>query len=124
VARDLQFQYRIPRLRVPYEGLSRSAMHKFPYGLALQALARLRRGHDPRFLIGFRTSTAFTLAGNLRLLQAVLEHPDRGYELMVHPALAGGEGPTAGAPAPSQEAEIPELRKARDFLLGVRFPGS
>lgn len=119
-ARDLQEKYRIPRLRVPYEGVARSAFHKFPFGAALQAAALLRGGDGRRRLIGFRTSTRFTVDANRDLLEEVLRNPGREYELMVHPALPGDEGPASGAPAKSQEAEIPELRKLRDFFRRAR----
>lgn len=119
-ARDLQEKFRIPRLRIPYEGVARSAFHKFPFGAALQAAAMLRGGDGRRRLIGFRTSTCFTVDANRDLLEEVLRHPGREYEIMVHPALPGDEGPAAGAPVKSQVAELAELRKLRDFFRRAR----
>jgi predicted glycoside hydrolase/deacetylase ChbG (UPF0249 family) len=117
----LREKYRIPRLRVPFEASLKAALVKFPFGTALQALARLRWNEDqPRF-IGFSTSARFTVAENLALLREIPRHPDRKYEIMVHPALAPGEGGAAGASLPAavrapeaaRTAEIGELRKLR-----------
>lgn len=95
VAVALQKEFGIPRLRVPYESLSRSVFYKFPFGFALQVLAALRKIEpglhasktDRRRLIGFFSSTHFTLEANLRGLRMVKENPQRHYELMVHPAV-------------------------------------
>lgn len=110
-ARTLQEEFRVPRLRVPYEGILRCAGDRFPFGMALQGLARLRAEPDTGF-IGFRTSTCFTLEANRAGLERVLRDPGRRFELMVHPALPG-EGPGLN---PGQENEMGELRKLPEFF--------
>jgi predicted glycoside hydrolase/deacetylase ChbG (UPF0249 family) len=120
-AKELQKEYGIPRLRVPYESLRRGFAHRFPFGLCMQALARIRADRDTPGFIGFLSSTRFTLEENHAALERVLLEPGRRFELMVHPALPA----KAGAPAepgeasrvlPSQEAEIAELRSAGEFF--------
>lgn len=117
-ALSLQEEFGIPRLRVPYESVRRALFHRFPFGVGMQALARMRRSRRaPRFL-GFLTSTRFTVEGNLPGLREVLHRPDTVYELMVHPALpaepavlargAGRDGLEA-----SRENEMEELRRLR-----------
>jgi predicted glycoside hydrolase/deacetylase ChbG (UPF0249 family) len=113
-ARSLQEEFRIPRLRVPYEGLARAVGHRFPFGLGLQGLARLRAGGEKPAFIGFFTSTRFTVAANSASLDRIPREPQRTFELMVHPALpadgksgAGGVDPHV---APEQAREIAELR--------------
>jgi len=138
VARSLQVQFKIPRLRVPYESLRRALSIKFPFGLGLQFLARMRWTEDDARLLGFATSTRFTLEANQAGLRQVLAHPDRKFELMVHPAevAASGSGsgsattsPGSGASAShpdsnlhgysldaAQFQEVAELRRLRDFF--------
>jgi predicted glycoside hydrolase/deacetylase ChbG (UPF0249 family) len=114
----LREKHRIPRLRTPFEASARAALVKFPFGLAFQALARWRWNADqPRF-IGFSTSTRFTVAENRALLGQIPRHPDRKFEIMVHPALAPGEdgaidATQPAAPLATRSAEIEELRKLR-----------
>ena len=160
-ARSLQTEFAVPRLRVPYESLARSLGYRFPFGLGMQALARLRMDRMAPGFIGFFTSTCFTLDANRKGLAQVRRSPDRMFELMVHPALPsvpgsaaiaeaeGGAGaksatsdaagvpaklsakaPAAGVDAeahgavsleaaylaPTQEAEVAELRKLKAFL--------
>lgn len=116
-ARSLQEEFRVPRLRVPYEGILRCAGDRFPFGMGLQALARLRA--DPaRGFIGFAASTRFTVDANRRGLERVLREPHRLFELMVHPALPG-EGPPLG---PGQEGELGELRKLAGFFSASARP--
>lgn len=110
-ARSLQEEFRVPRLRVPYEGILRCAGDRFPFGMALQCLARLRAQAGTGF-IGFATSTRFTLDANRAGLERVLREPGSRFELMVHPALPG-EGPALG---PGQGNELEELRKLSDFF--------
>jgi predicted glycoside hydrolase/deacetylase ChbG (UPF0249 family) len=112
-AKALKERYRIPRLRVPFEGFGPNALRRFPFALGLQGLAWLRSNRDSRRLIGFSTSTAFTLEANRALLDEVRRHPGRSYELMVHPALPGAEGSEDGAPAESQTRELGELRRLK-----------
>lgn len=122
----LRERHRIPRLRVPFEASPQAALVKFPFGAALQALARLRWTADqPRF-IGFSTSARFTVAENLPLLREIPRHPGRQYEIMVHPALAPGEEgaddgflSAARAPEASRAAEIGELRALRAMFLNA-----
>lgn len=114
--RALQRQYRIPRLRVPYESVRRSVTYRFPFGLGLQALACLRaRGETPRFF-GFLSSTRFTLAANRAGLEQVILEPRHAFELMVHPALPGEREERGTSIAPSQEREIAELRLTGEFF--------
>jgi predicted glycoside hydrolase/deacetylase ChbG (UPF0249 family) len=124
-ARSLQEEFRIPRLRVPYESLGRAVAYRFPFGLGLQALARMRAGGGKPGFLGFFTSTRFTVAGNRAGLARVAREPGLRFELMVHPALPGepgSAGPAAAvgagiAPlAPGQDREIEELRKLRAFF--------
>ncbi|MDB5049479.1 MAG: hopanoid biosynthesis associated protein HpnK [Fibrobacteres bacterium] len=125
VARSLQHAFRIPRLRVPYESVRRSVTYRFPFGLGMQVLARLRADAESPGFMGFFSSTSFTLRANHAALEQVLLQPHRTFELMVHPALPAeaasrGGGETSGAAvsqvAPSQEAEMAELRLAGEFF--------
>jgi predicted glycoside hydrolase/deacetylase ChbG (UPF0249 family) len=128
----LQREFGIPRLRVPYESLGRGLCHRFPFGLALQALAfaRSRQRAGANAFIGFFTSTSFTVAANRAALRSVPAHPDMPFELMVHPALGEAEARPAvprgegrpGVDAPfrsrvkaSQEREMEELARLREF---------
>ncbi len=118
-ARSLQEEFRIPRLRIPYEGVTRAIPYRFPFGFAMQALARLRADGEKPAFIGFFTSTRFTLAGNRAALDRIQGEPGRRFELMVHPALpqAGSPGtPPEVALAPEQEAELDELRKLAAYF--------
>lgn len=108
VARSLQAEFGIPRLRVPYESMRRALPVKFPFGLGLQCLARLRFGKRDARLIGFATSTSFTVAANQDSLRAALANPDKLFELMVHPA----EGPVDAA----RFGEVEELRRLKAFF--------
>ncbi|HKP98394.1 MAG TPA: ChbG/HpnK family deacetylase [Fibrobacteria bacterium] len=130
-ARALQREYRIPRLRVPYESLGRSLAYRFPFGLGLQGLACLRRDGKARRFLGFLTSTRFTVAGNRRGLEQVIARPDLRFELMVHPALPPEipAGPGASAPGAastavgSREKEISELRLLPGFFRSLMPAG-
>jgi predicted glycoside hydrolase/deacetylase ChbG (UPF0249 family) len=118
-ARSLQAEFGIPRLRVPYESLAHGLAYRFPFGLGLQALARFRSTPASPGFLGFFTSTRFTVAANRAGLEAVRRHPERAFELMVHPALPPGIGAPGAVPStvvPSQEAEVAELRKLKDFF--------
>ncbi len=120
VAVALQKEFAIPRLRVPYESLSASIFHKFPFGLGLQALAFYRawnnggvkQAGDRRRLIGFFTSTRFNLEANRKRLSKVVEHPEIDFELMVHPALPA----EADSLPPEQYQEIQALERLREFF--------
>lgn len=117
-ALSLQAEFRVPRVRVPYEGLRRGFGHRFPFGAGLQALARLRAGGEPPAFLGFFTSTGFTVRANLEGLERVARDPGRPFELMVHPAVAempAGAPPGAGLAA-GQFREADELRKLADFF--------
>jgi predicted glycoside hydrolase/deacetylase ChbG (UPF0249 family) len=131
VALRLQSEFRIPRLRVPYESLGRAIFHRFPSGLAMQVLARLRSPGAAHAFIGFFTSTGFTVEANRKALRKAAGARAGAYEVMVHPALPEAEaaiaGPTgAGRPGidvpfrsrikPSQAREIGELGLLRDFF--------
>jgi predicted glycoside hydrolase/deacetylase ChbG (UPF0249 family) len=119
-ALSLQRQFRVPRVRVPYEGLRRGLKHRFPFGAGFQALARLRAGGEPPAFLGFFSSTGFTVRGNLEGLERVLAHPGRSFELMVHPAvpeMPAGAPPGAGL-ATGQFREPAELRKLAAFFRG------
>ena len=116
VARSLQEEFGVPRLRIPYEGVARSAAYRFPFGLGLQTLARLRAGGESPAFLGFLTSTRFTLAANRGGLERVARKTGTRFELMVHPALADSDGTVGTALAASQAGEIGELRKAAEFF--------
>lgn len=121
VAAALRKEFGIPRLRAPYESFSRSLGYRFPFGAALQGLAWLRRERRSRRFLGFFSSTRFTLEANLPGVREVLRHPEREYELMVHPVLppdpALFPGPDETTFSPRQADEIGELRRLREFLL-------
>ncbi len=124
-ALSLQAGFRVPRIRIPYEGLRCGLRYRFPFGAGLQALARKRAGGEPPGFLGFFTSTGFTVGGNLPALERVLRETERRFELMVHPAVA--EMP-AGAPAgvglaAGQAREPDELRRLAAFFRG-RPPAS
>ena len=89
VMKALQVEFKIPRVRVPYESLVRAVGYRFPFGLGMQVLARMRVTEDTPGFIGFFTSTCFTVEGNRRALERVRREPGRVVELMVHPAVAG-----------------------------------
>jgi predicted glycoside hydrolase/deacetylase ChbG (UPF0249 family) len=124
IARRLQREFQVPRLRVPYEGLRPGLAHRFPFGAGLQALARLRAGGRSPAFLGFFTSTCFTVEANRAGLARVLAEPDRSFELMVHPAVA--EMPAGAFPgaalAPGQALEAGELRKLVAFFRGGARP--
>ena len=84
----LQKEFDIPRIRIPYESISRSIFKSFPFGSLLQILAKLRWTNEQSRLIGFSGSSHFTLAPNKKALYAVKKHPDCLFELMVHPVLS------------------------------------
>lgn len=124
---ELQKEFGIPRVRVPYESLMRALGYRFPFGLGMQVLARIRvNGDTPRFM-GFFTSTCFTVEGNRRALAKVQRQPDMPYELMAHPAMPGSStgadetdskdrnGAGSAFLAASQAAEIDELRRLKAF---------
>lgn len=105
VARALQSGFGIPRLRIPYESLRRSLAYRFPFGLGMQTLARLRAEGDTAAFLGFFTSMRFTVEANRAGLERVLREPEHPFELMVHPKLpmaaetewSGGAGGNDGA---------------------------
>jgi predicted glycoside hydrolase/deacetylase ChbG (UPF0249 family) len=117
-ARSLQAEFVIPRLRVPYESLTRAVAYRFPFGLGMQALAKRRMSASAPDFLGFFTSTCFTLEANRSGLERVRRNPRRSFELMVHPAMPQDAQPTAdSAPlSPEQEKEVGELRKLREFF--------
>jgi predicted glycoside hydrolase/deacetylase ChbG (UPF0249 family) len=114
-AKALQEEYRIPRVRVPYESLRRGLTYRFPFGLCMQALAFRRADRNVEAFIGFFSSMRFTVRGNHSALERVLLEPRRRFELMVHPALPAKEGEVSLA-LPSQEREMAELRLAGEFF--------
>jgi predicted glycoside hydrolase/deacetylase ChbG (UPF0249 family) len=113
----LQEEFGIPRVRVPYESLVRAVGYRFPFGLGMQVLARMRVGEGTPGFIGFFTSTCFTVEGNRRALERVRGRPDRIFELMVHPALfpdaTSAEKVQVALLAPSKIKEVGELRKMK-----------
>jgi predicted glycoside hydrolase/deacetylase ChbG (UPF0249 family) len=112
----LQEEFGIPRVRVPYESLVRAVGYRFPFGLGMQVLARIRVGKDTPGFVGFFTSTCFTVEGNRKALERVGKNTGRVVELMVHPAMST-EGslsrPESTILAPTQKKEIGELRRFR-----------
>ena len=131
VAVALQKEFGIPRLRVPYESLSGSIFYKFPFGFALQALALFRSTNsraltqtgDRRRLLGFFTSTQFTVAANRKRLGNVIYHPEQEFELMVHPALPADSefsntlDPEFWVVQPKQAEEVKELEILQELFL-------
>ena len=115
VTMELQKEFGIPRVRVPYESLGRAVGYRFPFGLGMQVLARMRVGKDTPGFAGFFTSTCFTAEANRGSLTHVHGYPARQFELMVHPALPGGS-PEGTPLAPAQADEVAELRKLKAFL--------
>jgi predicted glycoside hydrolase/deacetylase ChbG (UPF0249 family) len=135
----LRSEFRVPRLRVPFESLGRGLFHRFPFGFAMQALARARKraGGDAHAFIGFFTSTCFTVSGNRAALRKAAAHKGRMHEVMVHPALGEADAeipapPSGGRPGidspfrsrirRSQEREMDELARLRDFYQSTPAP--
>jgi predicted glycoside hydrolase/deacetylase ChbG (UPF0249 family) len=125
---ELQEEFGIPRVRVPYESLVRAVGYRFPFGLGMQVLARLRVKKGTPGFVGFFTSTCFTLEENQRALEKVRRGAGRVLELMVHPAMPEvGAAPNAEAAvlAPTQKLEMGELRKLRsEFTRWGKSPGT
>jgi predicted glycoside hydrolase/deacetylase ChbG (UPF0249 family) len=127
VAKALQREFGIPRLRVPYESLLRAVAYRFPFGIGLQALAWLRRERNSPAFIGFFSSTRFTLSANLCRLSRIQRGKAGRFELMVHPALPSMANPSDAlgdrhsTVVPSQETEVGELRLLRDYLKARDF---
>lgn len=109
VTLELQSEFGIPRVRVPYESLLRAVAYRFPFGLGMQVLAWLRVKKDTPGFVGFFTSTCFTVEANRRALARM--RPDKKMELMVHPSM-----PQTPTSKPIQGAEMRELRKLQAFL--------
>ncbi|MEO6097699.1 MAG: ChbG/HpnK family deacetylase [Fibrobacteria bacterium] len=121
-AKSLQVEFSIPRLRVPYESLVRAVGYRFPFGLGMQVLARMRREKGSPGFIGFFTSTCFSVEANRVGLAQVMRRLGMMFELMVHPAIpASGGHPTGStgegdSPVISQIAEVGELRRLKAFF--------
>ena len=116
VTMELQKEFGVPRVRVPYESLVRAVGYRFPFGLGMQVLARMRIKKDTPGFIGFFTSMCFTVEGNRGALERVKKHQMRVVELMVHPVLPEGgsaNGSAVAPPATEQVMEMGELRKLR-----------
>jgi predicted glycoside hydrolase/deacetylase ChbG (UPF0249 family) len=123
---ELRREFGIPRVRVPYESLARAVGHRFPFGLGMQVLARMRVEKGAPGFVGFFTSTCFTLEANRRALEKA--RLGERVELMVHPALPRGPMAAVGDAfvvasdaenafiEPAQLAEIGELRKLKAML--------
>lgn len=125
VTMELQKEFGVPRVRVPYESLVRAVGYRFPFGLGMQALAWMRVKKGTPGFVGFFTSTCFTVEGNRSALAKAQSQPKSPHELMVHPAMSLGSSGTdetdskdrngAGSAflAASQLAEIDELRRLK-----------
>jgi predicted glycoside hydrolase/deacetylase ChbG (UPF0249 family) len=100
VARDLQRRHGVPRMRRPLEPSRRAWLKDFPLGAGLQLLSMARMGRGGERFRGVGTSMAFRAELYSGLLQSAASHPERAYELMVHP-----DEDARGA------AELAELRR-------------
>ena len=85
VARGLQRDYHVPVLRCPRERSLRAWLKDFPMGAGLQALALSRPGPVEERFFGVGTSMGFRAAAYAAEADLVRSHPERAYELMVHP---------------------------------------
>lgn len=85
VARRLQRDYGISVLRSPYEPSLRALRKDLPMGAALQALAWARSSHSSETFFGVGSSMGFRAELYSRFAGEILRHPERRYELMVHP---------------------------------------
>jgi predicted glycoside hydrolase/deacetylase ChbG (UPF0249 family) len=83
VARALQRQHHVPVLRRPHEPSRRAWLKDFPLGAGLQLLSLVRPAEERFFGVG--TSMAFRADVYAPLRREVACHPERSYELMVHP---------------------------------------
>jgi predicted glycoside hydrolase/deacetylase ChbG (UPF0249 family) len=83
VARELQQSHGVLLLRRPHERSRRAWLKDLPLGAGLQLLSMVRRGGE-RFA-GVGTSMAFRADLYRDFLREVQHHPERSYELMVHP---------------------------------------
>ena len=81
----LQREYGVALIRRPCEPTRRAWLKDFPMGAGLQALAACRAVRREERFFGVGTSMAFRARAYRRLGAAVLAHPERRYELMVHP---------------------------------------
>jgi predicted glycoside hydrolase/deacetylase ChbG (UPF0249 family) len=89
VARALQAEFGVELLRRPAEASRRAWLKDFPMGAGLQVLAISRPGpHSERFF-GVGTSMSFRADAYRAMAAEIAAHPERRYELMVHP----GEDP-------------------------------
>ncbi len=105
VGRRLQGEFSIPRLRVPWEGTGHAARKNFPFGLALQTLAWLRRHGADEHFFGVGASLHFTAAAFQSFAQRVAQNPQQNFELMIHP----DENPRG-------QFELAELRRWLEML--------
>jgi predicted glycoside hydrolase/deacetylase ChbG (UPF0249 family) len=83
VARSLQREHHVPVLRTPHEPSRRAWLKDFPLGAGLQLLSLVRPAEERFFGVG--TSMAFRADVYAPLLREAARHPERSYELMVHP---------------------------------------
>jgi predicted glycoside hydrolase/deacetylase ChbG (UPF0249 family) len=85
VTRQLQQEYQVAVVRRSREASWRAWLKDFPLGAGLQALAWSRSGRAEERFFGVGTSMGFRAAAYTRLAGEIAAHPERRYELMVHP---------------------------------------
>ncbi len=132
VARKLQSEFAIPRLRLPYESLGMALFHRFPFGFAFQLLAAWRvwqskrsrlveSGSSRERFLGFFHSTSFEFAAYRGALEKALAS-QQVCELMVHPIVEEGKERLA-AYSQERRQEMQELRKLKAWLPTTALAG-
>jgi predicted glycoside hydrolase/deacetylase ChbG (UPF0249 family) len=84
--RILQREYGVELVRRPVEVSRRAWLKDFPMGAGLQALALSRTGPTAERFFGVGTSMGFSADLYRATAAEIARHPQRRYELMVHPA--------------------------------------
>jgi predicted glycoside hydrolase/deacetylase ChbG (UPF0249 family) len=85
VTLELQRQFGIELVRRPAEASRRAWLKDFPMGAGLQLLAVSRPGATPERFFGVGTSMGFRADAYRPMAAEIAAHPERRYELMVHP---------------------------------------
>jgi predicted glycoside hydrolase/deacetylase ChbG (UPF0249 family) len=107
VARDLQCEFGIERLRSPYEPTLRAWLKEFPMGAGLQTLALARSSQVSEEFAGVGTSMNFRAEAYRHFASEVARRPDTQFELMVH--------------VDGDERGKREVRELRSWLDAARF---
>ncbi len=122
IIKQLQKDFSIASVRIPYEKSLSAWLSHFPLGIASQLLARrLAKDSSARF-IGFVTSGFFNPEAYLQTWKNISQNPHLRFELMVHPvamendnALPKNASKTTFGGA-LRENEISNLRKLSHYF--------